>query len=142
MHRLDRVPVAPTLGVTCGPPESMSSAGFCFDLGAFALSVGDGEAGLPGSSEPAVDRFGLLWLGRGAGEWDTDARGRGEARRSLVVLLTRLLNEHINPHPWRIERALSSLSCFRRMHVRWDRDSGRWFALVLVACAVFCFNRL
>jgi hypothetical protein len=42
----------------------------------------------------------------------------------------------------RIERALSSLSCFRRMHVRWDRDSGRWFALVLVACAVFCFNRL
>jgi IS5 family transposase len=45
-------------------------------------------------------------------------------------------------HRWRIERALSWLSCWRRLGVRWDRDSGRWFALVLVACAVVCFNRL
>jgi hypothetical protein len=33
------------------------------------------------------------------------------------------------------------LSYFRRLQVRWDRDSGRWFAFVLVACAVVCFNR-
>jgi hypothetical protein len=26
--------------------------------------------------------------------------------------------------------------------VRWDRDAGRWFAFVLVACAVVGFNRL
>jgi len=26
--------------------------------------------------------------------------------------------------------------------VRWDRDTGRWFALVLLACSVLCFNRL
>jgi hypothetical protein len=26
--------------------------------------------------------------------------------------------------------------------VRWDRDSGRWFAFVLLACAVVCLNRL
>jgi hypothetical protein len=26
--------------------------------------------------------------------------------------------------------------------VRWDRDAGRWFAFVLVACALVCFNRL
>jgi transposase len=45
-------------------------------------------------------------------------------------------------HRWRIERASSWLSCFRRLQVRWDRDSGRWFALVLVACAVVCCNRL
>jgi hypothetical protein len=45
-------------------------------------------------------------------------------------------------HRWRIERALSWLSCWRRLQMRWDRDSGRWFALVLVACAVVCFNRL
>jgi hypothetical protein len=25
--------------------------------------------------------------------------------------------------------------------VRWDRDSEQWFAFVLVACAVVCFNR-
>jgi transposase len=42
---------------------------------------------------------------------------------------------------WRVERSLSWLSCFRRLQVRWDRDSGRFFAFVLVACAVICFNR-
>jgi transposase len=45
-------------------------------------------------------------------------------------------------HRWKIERSLSWLSCFRRLQVRWDRDSGRWFAFVLLACAVVCFNRL
>jgi transposase len=45
-------------------------------------------------------------------------------------------------HRWKVERSLSWLSCFRRLQVRWDRDSGRWFAFVLVACAVVCFNRL
>ncbi len=45
-------------------------------------------------------------------------------------------------HRWRVERALSWLSCWRRLQVRWDRDAGRWFAFVLVACAVVCFNRL
>jgi len=45
-------------------------------------------------------------------------------------------------HRWRVERALSWLSCFRRLQVRWDRDAGRWFAFVLVACALVCFNRL
>jgi IS5 family transposase len=43
---------------------------------------------------------------------------------------------------WRVERALSWLSCWRRLQVLWDRDSGRWFAFVLVACAMVCFNRL
>jgi transposase len=45
-------------------------------------------------------------------------------------------------HRWRVERSLSWLSCFRRLQVRWDWDSGRWFAFVLLACAVVCFNRL
>jgi IS5 family transposase len=45
-------------------------------------------------------------------------------------------------HRWKVERSLSWLSCFRRLQVRWDRDSGRWFAFVLVACAVVCVNRL
>jgi transposase len=43
---------------------------------------------------------------------------------------------------WRIERSLSWLSCFRRLGVRWDRDSGRWFGFVQLACAVVCFTRL
>jgi IS5 family transposase len=45
-------------------------------------------------------------------------------------------------HRWRIERALAWLSCWRRLQVRWDRDAGRWFALVVLACAIVCFNRL
>ena len=45
-------------------------------------------------------------------------------------------------HRWKVERALSWLSCWRRLAVRWDRDSGRWFAFVLLACAVVCFKRL
>ena len=45
-------------------------------------------------------------------------------------------------HRWKVERSLSWLSCWRRLAVRWDRDSGRWFAFVLLACAVVCFNRL
>jgi transposase len=43
---------------------------------------------------------------------------------------------------WKVERALSWLSCFRRLQVRWDRGAGRWFAFVLVACALTCGNRL
>jgi hypothetical protein len=39
-------------------------------------------------------------------------------------------------------RTESWLSCWWRLQVRWDRDSGRWFAFVLLACAVVCFNRL
>jgi hypothetical protein len=42
----------------------------------------------------------------------------------------------------KVERTLSWLSCFRRLQVPWDRDSGRWFAFVLVACALVCCNRL
>jgi len=45
-------------------------------------------------------------------------------------------------HRWRVERALSWLSCYRRLAVRWDRGSERWFAFVLWACALVCFNRL
>jgi transposase len=45
-------------------------------------------------------------------------------------------------HRWKVERALSWLSCFRRLPVRWDRGSGRFLAFVLVACALVCCNRL
>jgi transposase len=49
--------------------------------------------------------------------------------------------------PWRLLPARelgggSPATCWRRLQVRWDRDSGRWFAFVLLACAVVCFNRL
>jgi IS5 family transposase len=43
---------------------------------------------------------------------------------------------------WWVARALSWLSCWRRLQVRWDRSSERWFAFVLLACALTCFKRL
>jgi IS5 family transposase len=45
-------------------------------------------------------------------------------------------------HRWKVERSLSWLSCWRRLQVRWDRNGRRWFAFVLLACTVVCFNRL
>ena len=45
-------------------------------------------------------------------------------------------------HRWKVERSLSWLSCWRRLGMRWDRDSERVFAFVLVACAVVCYNHL
>jgi hypothetical protein len=55
---------------------------------------------------------------------------------------------HHHQHGWvwlwatvRAELALSWLSCYRRLQVCWDRGSGRWFAFVLVACALGCLNR-
>ena len=66
-------------------------------------------------------------------------------RRGIKARIARRQIEsstRLGRHRWRVERSLSWLSCFRRLQVRWDRDSGRWFAFVLVACAVVCFNRL
>jgi transposase len=62
---------------------------------------------------------------------------RSRIARRGIELSTRL-----GRHRWRVERSLAWLSCWRRLQVRWDRDSGRWFAFVLLACAVVCFNRL
>jgi hypothetical protein len=65
-------------------------------------------------------------------------------RRGIKARIARRQIEswtRLGRHRWRVERSLSWLSCFRRLPVRWDRDAGRWFAFVLVACAVVCFNR-
>ena len=66
-------------------------------------------------------------------------------RRGITARIARRQIEssaRLGRHRWKVERSLSWLSCFRRLQVRWDRDAGRWFAFVLVACAVVCFNRL
>jgi transposase len=42
---------------------------------------------------------------------------------------------------WKVERSLSWLSCYRRLQVRWERDSVRFLAFVLLACALACFKR-
>jgi hypothetical protein len=66
-------------------------------------------------------------------------------RRGIAARIARRGIEsstRLGRHRWRVERSLSWPGCFRRLQARWDWDAGRWFAFVLVACAVVCFNRL
>ena len=66
-------------------------------------------------------------------------------RRGITARIARREVEsstRLGRHRWKVERSLSWLSCFRRLQVRWDRDTGRWFTFVLVAGAVAYFNRL
>ena len=51
-------------------------------------------------------------------------------------------SQRLGRHRWRVERALSWLSCYRRLQVRWDRGSDRFFTLVLLAWALVCSKRL
>jgi transposase len=44
-------------------------------------------------------------------------------------------------HRWKVKRSLSWLSCYRRLRVRWERDSDRFLAFVRLACALACFKR-
>jgi IS5 family transposase len=77
--------------------------------------------------------------------YDSHANRGYLRRRGITARIARRGIEssvRLGRHRWRVERSLSWLSCFRRLQVRWDRDSGRWFAFVLLACAVVCFNRL
>jgi transposase len=77
--------------------------------------------------------------------YDSRANRAWLCRRGIKPRIARrgiASSARLGRHRWKVERALSWLNCFRRLQVRWDRDAGRWFALVLVACAVVCFNRL
>jgi transposase len=77
--------------------------------------------------------------------YDSRANRAYLRRRGITARIARRQIEssaRLGRHRWKVERSLSWLSCFRRLQVRWDRDSGRWFAFVLVACALVCFNRL
>jgi transposase len=77
--------------------------------------------------------------------YDSRANRAYLRRRGIRARIVRRQVEssaRLGRHRWKVERSLSWLSCFRRLQVRWDRDAGRWFAFVLLACAIVCFNRL
>jgi IS5 family transposase len=77
--------------------------------------------------------------------YDSTANRTYLRRRGIIARIARRGIEsstRLGRHRWRVERALSWLSGYRRLAIRWDRDSGRFFAFVLLACALTCFNRL
>ena len=51
-------------------------------------------------------------------------------------------SDRLGRHRWTIERTGAWLGGWRRLRIRYERDSERFFALVLLACSVICFNAL
>jgi transposase len=45
-------------------------------------------------------------------------------------------------HRWTIERTSAWLGGFRRLRIRYERCAERFYALVLLACSVICFQAL
>jgi transposase len=87
-------------------------------------------------------RPGKLYADKG---YDSASNRACLRRRGITARIARRGIEsstRLGRHRWRVERTLSWLSCYRRLAARWDRDSERWFALVLLACALTCFKRL
>jgi transposase len=77
--------------------------------------------------------------------YDSQANRAYLRRRGIRARIARRQiqsSTRLGRHRWKVERSLSWLSCFRRLQVCWDRNAGRWFAFVLVTCAVVCFTRL
>jgi transposase len=87
-------------------------------------------------------RPGAVHADKGYDSWASRAWLRRRGIRARIARRQIESSTRLGRHRWKVERALSWLSCYRRLQVRWDRDAGRWFAFVLVACALVCFNRL
>jgi transposase len=45
-------------------------------------------------------------------------------------------------HRWKAERSIAWLAGCRRLRIRYDRDSERFFAFAMLACDRLCYNRL
>jgi transposase len=87
-------------------------------------------------------RPGMLDADKG---YDSKANRAYLRHRGIIARIARRgidSSSRLGRHRWRVERALSWLSCYRRLAIRWDRDSERFLAFVLLACALTCFNRL
>jgi hypothetical protein len=51
-------------------------------------------------------------------------------------------SDRLGRYRWTIERTGAWLGGWRRRRIRYERDSERFHALVLLACSVICFNAL
>ena len=70
---------------------------------------------------------------------------RALRRRGIRSRIARRMVEssaRLGRHRWRIERTGAWLGGWRRLRIRYERSSERFYALVLLACAVICFNTL
>jgi hypothetical protein len=50
--------------------------------------------------------------------------------------------QRLGRHRWKAERSIAWLAGCRRLRIRHDRDSERFFAFAMLGCARLCYNRL
>jgi IS5 family transposase len=66
-------------------------------------------------------------------------------RRGINVRIARRgveSSDRLGRHRWRAERSIAWLAGCRRLRIRYDRDSERFFAFAMLACGRLCYNRL
>lgn len=66
-------------------------------------------------------------------------------RRGIKIRIARRGVEsstRLGRHRWKAERTIAWLAGCRRLRVRYDRDSERFFAFAMLGCARLCYNRL
>lgn len=66
-------------------------------------------------------------------------------RRGIRSRIARRMVEssaRLGRHRWTIERTGAWLGGFRRLRIRYERSSERFYALAMLACSVICFNAL
>jgi IS5 family transposase len=51
-------------------------------------------------------------------------------------------SQRLGRHRWTIERTGAWLGGFRRLRIRYERSSERFYALAMLACSLICFNAL
>jgi transposase len=65
-------------------------------------------------------------------------------RRGIKVRIARRGVEsstRLGRHRWKAERTIAWLAGCRRLRVRYDRDSERFYAFAMLGCARLCYNR-
>jgi transposase len=66
-------------------------------------------------------------------------------RRGIKVRIARCgieSSERLGRHRWKAERTIAWLAGCRRLRIRYDRDSERFFAFAMLAGDRLCYNRL
>ncbi len=66
-------------------------------------------------------------------------------RRRIKVRIARCGVEssaRLGRHRWKAERTIAWLAGCRRLRIRYDQDSERFFAFTMLACDRLCYNRL
>jgi transposase len=51
-------------------------------------------------------------------------------------------SERLGRYRWKVERPLAWLGCYRRLGMRWERCSGRFYGFSVLAAALLCFKIL